>query len=289
MYSVIVPYYNMGSHIHKTLHSLAEQTFKDFELIIVDDGSIIPFEEIVHGIELNYRIIRTPNQGVSVARNIGASLAEHEYLIFLDAGDSYDPHFLASLNAATTTHKHSLYATSFTLSKGKSHKPVDTGIESSNCIFTYNSYLEHICAGNYLFHICSIAINKKLFFLVGGFKPLATHGEDHEFILKCMKAEDSVYFINKGLFHYSLDDESSATRSRKLQPIYEHAYFLKEVSTSTLEEKYFAYIMLDFLIVNIKKGFISRPLIQFIKFLPVRSYRAIFSQAISRYFRHAKK
>ena len=289
MYSVIVPYYNIGFHINRTLKSLAEQTFKGFELIIVDDGSIIPLEDIVDKIDLNYRIIRTPNHGVSVARNIGASLAEHEYLIFLDAGDSYDPYFLASLHAASCSNDYSLYATSFTLSKGGSHELIDTGVVSQNCIFTYSSYLEHICAGNYLFHICSIAINKKLFFSVGGFKPLATHGEDHEFILKCIKTEDSVYFINKGLFHYSLDDESSATRSRKFQPIYAHAYLLKGMSASAVEEKYFAYIMLDFLIVNLKKGFIIRPLIQFIKFMPVSSYRAIYSQFISRYFRYAKK
>lgn len=289
MFSIIVPYYNMANYINKTLKSLAEQTCKDFEVIIVDDGSDAPLEAIKYSTELNYRIIRTVNQGVSVARNTGAALANYEYLLFLDAGDAYDSRFLEKIQAAVSSSKHALYATSFAFSRGKEHDTVDTGLTQPNCVFSYKNYLEHLCKGLYLFHICSLAISKQLFFSVGGFTPKATHGEDHEFILKCLKAKDALYFINLGLFHYSLDDESSATRSKKYQPIYAHAYWLKTFKRSYIEDQYLAYVMLDFLIVNLKKGFVTQSFLKLIQFMPVQFYRSLFAQLFNRYSRYAKK
>jgi peptidoglycan/xylan/chitin deacetylase (PgdA/CDA1 family)/SAM-dependent methyltransferase len=101
--SVIVPAYNAASTLPKTLQSLQEQTFKDWEAIIVNDGSQDETAEIVTKfaqIDARIRLIEQPNQGVSVARNTGIEKAQFEWLLFLDADDWILPKHLARLTQA---------------------------------------------------------------------------------------------------------------------------------------------------------------------------------------------
>lgn len=90
--SVIIPIYNVGNYIIKTIESLSKQTFKDFEVIVINDGSTdncnIICEEQLKKYELKYTVINKKNQGVSRARNEGIALSKGKYLYFLD-GDDY--------------------------------------------------------------------------------------------------------------------------------------------------------------------------------------------------------
>lgn len=94
--SVIIPAYNADRFIKESIESVLSQSFKDFELIIVDDGSKDDTKEIIDEfIHLtNIKYIYQENTGVSAARNTGAQLAKGEYLVFLDADDILMPHCL---------------------------------------------------------------------------------------------------------------------------------------------------------------------------------------------------
>jgi GT2 family glycosyltransferase len=94
--SIIVPYYNKAPYLTRCLRSIARQTFRDFEVIVVDDGSTDggikaagDFAE--HGVQL----IRQANAGPGAARNRGIAAAGGRYLAFLDADDEWLPDFLA--------------------------------------------------------------------------------------------------------------------------------------------------------------------------------------------------
>lgn len=89
--SVIIASYNHQDYIAETLKSLEEQTFQDFEIIIVDDGSTDKTVEVAKNFPSRAQIFTQENQGVVAARNRGASLAKGEYICFVDSDDMVLP------------------------------------------------------------------------------------------------------------------------------------------------------------------------------------------------------
>jgi glycosyltransferase involved in cell wall biosynthesis len=94
--SVIIPAYNAASFITETLESVFAQTFKDFEVIIINDGSpdTEEFERILQPYMNRVVYLKQENQGPSAARNLGILRARGEYLAFLDADDLWLPEYL---------------------------------------------------------------------------------------------------------------------------------------------------------------------------------------------------
>ena len=96
--SVIMPAYNSEVYIRESIDSVLAQSFTDFELIVVDDGSTDTTAAIVESYtDSRIRLIRQPNRGVSEARNTGIEAARGQYITFLDSDDLYYPDFLKTL------------------------------------------------------------------------------------------------------------------------------------------------------------------------------------------------
>ncbi len=94
-FSVIIPLYNKEQYLENTLNSVFSQTFSDFAIIVVNDGSTDGSSEIVGQYnDPRIRFYSQENQGVSTARNFGISVAQSEYITFLDADDFWYPTFL---------------------------------------------------------------------------------------------------------------------------------------------------------------------------------------------------
>lgn len=98
-FSVIMPLYNKKLYIQRAINSVLEQNYADYEIIVVNDGSTDGGEEVVTKL-CNPRIalINQPNLGVSSARNKGVSNSKFDYIVFLDADDSWEQGFLTELN-----------------------------------------------------------------------------------------------------------------------------------------------------------------------------------------------
>lgn len=106
--SIITPVYNVEACITKNINSIINQTCKDFELILIDDGSKDKSMDIAKGLlensDVNYRIITQKNSGVSVARNRGIEEAKGKYITFLDSDDYFHEKFIElMLNKAKET------------------------------------------------------------------------------------------------------------------------------------------------------------------------------------------
>ena len=107
-FSIIVPLYNKAPYVRKALESIASQTYRDFELIIVDDGSTDNSLEVVneyirdvlcvmYDVCKNVRVIHQKNSGVAAARNNGVAKSKGEFVCFLDADDWWEPSYLEEM------------------------------------------------------------------------------------------------------------------------------------------------------------------------------------------------
>ncbi|ETT50047.1 glycosyl transferase family protein [Paenibacillus sp. FSL R7-269] len=95
--SIIIPYYNLGTHIEETMQSALKTEYDNFEIIIVNDGSNDPLSidvlEKYRSKVPKIKVVDISNKGLANARNVGAINAEGEYIAFLDADDLIEPHF----------------------------------------------------------------------------------------------------------------------------------------------------------------------------------------------------
>ena len=100
MISVIVPVYNIEKYIGKCIQSVLSQTYTDFELLLINDGSKDSSGEICSSWakkDARIRVISKENEGVSVARNLGIDSAKGEFIFFLDGDDWISPECLEKM------------------------------------------------------------------------------------------------------------------------------------------------------------------------------------------------
>ena len=96
-FSIIIPVYNTQKYIQRCLESVFNQTYENYEVIVVNDGSTDNSEEEIKSYK-NIKYIKQKNKGLSSARNIGVKKATGDYIIFLDSDDSIESNLLEELN-----------------------------------------------------------------------------------------------------------------------------------------------------------------------------------------------
>ena len=102
--SVIIPSYNCGHFLRETLNSVVAQTFKDFETILIDDGSTDNTKEVIEPYRDRITYVQGPNKGAAAARNNGLKIASGELIAFLDADDLWDCEKLSAQVALMNSH-----------------------------------------------------------------------------------------------------------------------------------------------------------------------------------------
>ena len=118
-FSIVIPLYNKEKHVARAINSILNQTYQDFEIIIVDDGSTdFSYEEVKKINDPRIKIIRQKNLGVSSARNTGIKEAKNNYIGFLDADDKWKPDFLETIKKLIKDFPGAgAYATSYEIQK----------------------------------------------------------------------------------------------------------------------------------------------------------------------------
>ena len=100
-YSFIVPVYNTKKYLKKCLNSLVKQTYKDFEIIVINDGSTDNSMDIINDYSKKYKnikVINQKNQGLSMARNNGVKEAKGKYILFIDSDDYVNADLLENID-----------------------------------------------------------------------------------------------------------------------------------------------------------------------------------------------
>lgn len=103
-YSVIIPVYNRPDEVDELLYSLTKQTFHDFEVLVVEDGSSVPCKQVVDGYadKLDIHYYNKPNSGPGQTRNYGAERSKGAYLLILDSDCILPEGYLAAIEAELT-------------------------------------------------------------------------------------------------------------------------------------------------------------------------------------------
>ncbi len=209
-FSVIIPLYNKALYVAKAIDSVLAQSFKDYELIIMDDGSKDDsFEIASNSIEghQNCHLYRQENVGVSMARNNGVAASKGDYLCFLDADDWWDSCFLEEMSKLMDSFPDAgIYGTNYTIVNETKRKTrvaqigVEEGFEKG-----YINYCQAYAKTMYMpLWTGAVCIPRKVFDEMKGFPKGVKLGED--FILWVSIAlKHNVAFLNKPLAYYNQD------------------------------------------------------------------------------------
>lgn len=199
--TVVTAAYNAASWLAETIESVQAQSFRDFEHIIVDDGSTDDTPEVVRRYGDAVRYIRTPNGGASAARNTGIRAARGTYIAFLDHDDLWTPD---KLECQLTLHNSdSLIAWSYT--DAAFFDPA-TGhtlhLASDKARPHQGDVLEALLFGNFI-PFSSSLVHRSLFAKYGLLdeRPERRHIDDWDFWLR-LAAEHSVGYVDRPLLRY---------------------------------------------------------------------------------------
>lgn len=218
MFTIIIPLYNKSAYIEKAILSVVSQTYQEFELIVVDDGSIdnsfaklsvISYQLSVEDPEKfkKIKIVQQENQGVSMARNNGVKLAKYDYIAFLDADDWWEPTYLEKMKGLIDAFPEAaLYGSSYYKVKQGQFIPANIGVEAefeqgliNYCRVYANTMYQPIWTG-------AAIIRKKVFESENGFKPQLKLGEDFDLWIRVVM-KYPVALLNKPLAYYNQDVE----------------------------------------------------------------------------------
>ena len=221
-FSIIIPLYNKAPYITETLKSVLGQTFRDFELTVVDNGSTDGSGEIVEKIDDTRLFLfrQEENTGVSSARNLGVSMSKAPYITFLDADDWWEPTFLEEM--AGLIHRHpeaGIYGTKYYIVKHKQKKEAAIEVDKDFAEGEINYcqvYAKNLCMPLWTGAIC---IPRWIFDTMGGFRSNLTLGEDFDLWLRIALKYKTV-LLNKPLSNYNQDVDStySSTRNKNFNP-----------------------------------------------------------------------
>lgn len=181
MFSVIIPAYNAAPYIYMSIKSVLDQTINDFEIVVVDDGSIDDTSKVVQSInDHRIRYIYQSNAGVSAARNTGIRSAKGEYICFLDADDLWKCNHLEEIAHLIIKYPSAgvfLTGHEIRLHNGTSLTRVCPCVDADLQI---DNMFEYIFRYGYFFHTNSIVCKLEVFETVGLFEVGVKIAEDND-------------------------------------------------------------------------------------------------------------
>lgn len=182
MISIIIPLYNKAHQIRNTLASVLLQTYRDFELIIVDDGSTDDsIAEVQKFDDGRIRVIHQRNSGVSAARNRGIKEAKYDLIAFLDADDEWKPDYLDTQNRLAQKYPEcSVFACNYEFhnSKGQITPTIIRKLSFKSDTGILTNYFEVASISHPPLWTSAVVVRKKAIESVGGFPIGIKSGED---------------------------------------------------------------------------------------------------------------
>lgn len=182
MISVVIPLYNKEQSVKNTILTVLDQTFQDFEIVIVDDGSTDhSAEKVLEISDSRIRLISQSNAGVSVARNRGISEADGEFIAFLDADDVWSSDYLMTMNRLTAAFPQcDVFASNYNFRQpdGTLTPTVINRLPFRGKTGLLTNYFEVASCSHPPLWTSAVMVRKSAIHAVGGFPPGVKSGED---------------------------------------------------------------------------------------------------------------
>lgn len=235
MISIIVPVYNVEKYLDKCIESITNQTYKDLEIILVDDGSQDKCPEICDNWvkrDNRIKVIHKKNGGVSSARNIGIESADGEYIGFVDSDDYIDQSMYKILleNLLRNGADISVCSSYFVYENGT--QKIDSKTSDKICnqkeAVELISYTMNNSLWNKLFRKESIVKCR--------FDEEHTFGEDHLFLLQALKNVNKVTFCSRSLYYY-VQHKDSITGTKFSKRSFDQIY-MKDILLEFVEKNF---------------------------------------------------
>lgn len=286
--SVVIPLYNKDKYIETTINSVLNQTFLDYEIIIVNDGSTDKSLNIVKNISHpRIRLYSNKNRGLSFSRNYGIRKAKANYVAFLDADDLWAEDFLETINKLISKYSnYYIFATNVdVLPPNKiprlSPNPFDE--DKIKIVLNYFSITKNILAPS------SLVVKKSVFEKVGLFDETINYGEEYDFYIRCFSLFDLIYYQEpKIMYRTNVPDQLTAPNKNYKRRLPDYEKYLATHQNSNLKNFldfiHFELVVLfkmerNYNLVNYYKQKIDTANLSFIKkvkyYLPTNLFYAI--------------
>jgi len=224
--SVVIPVYNKDKYLKKTIQSVLNQSFKDFELIVINDGSTDNSLEVIQSFDdTRIRCFNQENQGVAVARNLGVDKAKTPLIAFLDGDDIWLKNHLDEIwQLYQKFPEAAFFATAYQI-KFQNHiqKAVYHFEQKQVLIDKFYRYDR----GRALFFMSNFSVKKDVFTKTGGFKK-DIHAEDTEFFLRIGSRYPMAYSRQITMMHLNAADNSLFAQYKLEEKIRLLAFFANE-------------------------------------------------------------
>lgn len=220
-----MPLYNKAPYVKKAMESVLTQTYNDWELIVIDDGSTDDSYALAENVLLewgcdNVKLIKQSNTGVGATRNFGVQLSKNEFLCFLDADDWWENNFLEEMDTFLSEFPDSsLFATDYFYVKNKKKRTyykADTGYINYCKVYSESGRMP-VWTG-------ATCIKRCVFDEFGGFPINIKLGEDFCLWIR-VALKYKVAFLNKSLSNYNQDVDVSKRLTRHLHKPEHHMLF----------------------------------------------------------------
>ena len=289
-FSVVIPLYNKEKYINRAIDSILNQTYINYEIIVVNDGSTDNGAEVVRSINSKkIKLITQDNKGVSIARNNGIEEAKGDFISFLDADDEWLPEYLETINFLINKYPGAgIYCTSYKHIKNKKEVIKDFGFEENYEGYVYRYFYK---ASKYrrIGNTNCITIPQKILKSNKMFDVELERGEDLELWFR-IALKYPVVYKNRVLTKYNLDNDTNyrnkkdneIMKRKKKLPINNISDYLTKIDKFIMSQNidkmlikdYYKYVR-SYLFYRLKHSMIKNPKYIFYYFRRYLNYISI--------------
>ena len=229
--TVVIPVYNVEKYLNRCLKSILIQEWKNYDIILVDDGSTDCSPQICDNYVKAYdfiSVIHKENGGLSEARNTGISLAKGEYVYFPDSDDWIEPDTFIALAEALESQKFDIISFNREFVKGEEDVIISDPVETQ--VFEGKDAFVQMLKHSYITGFANDKIYKKSLFIDNNISfPKGKYYEDLGTNYKLFLSAKNVFATNQKYYHYLIDNPDSITQSWSEQKFSDMFGFYKDI------------------------------------------------------------